>query len=194
MSLYRTPSTSSIVPYEYSSEYSSSVEHLLRHPVVPFISAAGLDTAAGHPLLGSPFSSTSGSLPSSATSPISITPWSPSSCSTSSGSFAESRAPSSVFTSPASSVTGKQKRQKHSPPVVVHPYARLEAKKSQEQQGVVSFFFFFQFWVSRNLHLVQKRRKVWDHLLEKRIFSVDEMQVFRHPMLENIFTSFLGRR
>jgi len=39
---------------------------------------------------------------------------------------------------------------------IVHPYARLEAKKSEQQKGL-------------------KRRKVWDHLLEKRIFSAEEL-------------------
>jgi len=73
--------------------------------------------------------------------------------------------------STTSSAGGRQKRQK-SPPPLVHPYARLEAKKTQQELGV-------------------KRRKVWDHMLEKRIFSAQELSSIKAQDRRKIYISSL---
>ena len=140
---------SSHCPPEYHPSPPSLSPLLL--PAIPTVSTS---FALCDEPIGSPFYAGPASTPGSITSPvIASSQWSSSDYSSSTYD-----SPPNSLSSPestTSSAGGRQKRQK-SPPPLVHPYARLEAKKNQQELGV-------------------KRRKVWDHMLEKRIFSAQEL-------------------
>jgi hypothetical protein len=122
-------------------------------PAIPFL--------PNKPSYVDPINSTLHAIPASisgswstSTSPITTSSWSSSEYSPSTRD-SPNRLSSPDSKSPAISAISRHKLQKRSPHIA-HPYARLEAKKNQQELGI-------------------KRRKVWDHMLEKRIFSVEEL-------------------